>query len=362
MTVRTVIFINGRFLTQRVTGVQRYCRELLSALDNEISARPELKTFRWVLAAPKNSVAPELKCIDVEILEGGQGNYWEQISLFRRTRKDILISFGMTGPVLHGNQIITVHDASVHRVPDAFNWRFRLWYKCNIRWIVRRSRSVFCVSEFAKSECIRFFGARDESVHVCTEGWQHLDRIEESSEAELAKLVGEKPFVLAVSSPTPNKNFRLVVEAMKEIDGAPFEFVIAGSVDPSIFQGSRNVLQNAKYLGYVSDEQLKGLYRKAQCFVFPSRYEGFGIPPLEAMSMGCPVLASDIPSVREVCGDAATYFDPSDSKQLAQQLIAITKSPNSKDVWGPKGIARAKNFSWQKAANRVADHLMERYL
>jgi glycosyltransferase involved in cell wall biosynthesis len=356
---RPTIYINGRFLTQRITGVQRYGREVLLALDEEIGDRAELKAWNWVLLVPPNTSTPELSSIQVEVLSGGQGNLWEQWALYKRTRRSVLVNFASTGPLLHSNQIITVHDAAVYRVPDAYNWRFRLWYKVMVNWIVRRSKSCFVVSEFAKSECMQFFGAKAENICVGTEGWQHLDRITPISDAEVSELVDHKPFVLAVSSPTPNKNFSLVVAAMQRIGETTFNFVVAGSVNPSIFATKQESPENSKYLGYVSDEQLKGLYRNALCFVFPSRYEGFGIPPLEAMAMGCPVVVSDIAPVKEVCGDAATYFDPSNAEQLAKQLVAITSDPTSKERWGAKGLERAQLFSWRKAASRVANHLMK---
>ncbi len=190
---RRTVYINGRFLTQRVTGVQRYCRELLLALDQELAARPELLRTRWVVIAPTGTKFPELKVIECQALGGGSGNLWEQGSLYWHTRRDLLISFGNTGPLLHGRQIITVHDASVYRVPDAFNWRFRLWYQGMVNWIVRRAKSSFAVSEFAKSECIRFYGAKEERICVCTEGWQHLDRVQPTSDAEIRTMVGPKP-------------------------------------------------------------------------------------------------------------------------------------------------------------------------
>lgn len=355
------IFINGRFLTQKITGTQRYGREVLLALDHVLSERSDLNVFEWVLLVPSGTKTPNLDHIEIEVLPGMQGNLWEQIALFIRTRKNILLSFGMTGPLLHSNQILTVFDASVYRVPDAFSWRFRLWYKFMIKWIVRKSQTVFSACEYAKTECVKFFNARPESVFVTSAGWQHLDRVTEVSEEEIAKLVGDQPFVLAVSSPTPNKNFRLVVEAMQKIENPPFSFVVAGSVNPAIFGGRQEHSDFAKYLGYVSDEQLKALYRKAICFVYPSRYEGFGIPPLEAMSLGCPVVASEIGAVKEVCGDAVTYFDPANADQLAARLLEVTSSPDSKEVWGKRGIARAKLFSWKKAASLIADHMLKNY-
>lgn len=361
MDGRPRIYINGRFLTQRITGIQRYSREVLNALDQEICVRPELKRFEWVLVTPPKAIIPNVKAISVDVLNGLNGNLWEQISLYRKTRSGTLVSFGSTGPLLHRRQLITIHDASVYRVADAFNWRFNLWYKFLIPRIIRQSKTLLAVSEFAKGESIKFYGASDAKVSVTREGWQHLDRIHASSNGEIASLVGNRPFVLAVSSPTPNKNFGVVVEAMEMMGKTPFDFVVAGSIDPAVFSKVPRALKRTKYLGYVTDEQLKGLYRSALCFVFPSRYEGFGIPPLEAMAMGCPVIASDIAAVKEVCGDAVRYFDPSCADQLAKELLAFARNGKLKTEYGIRGIARSKMFSWQDTASRIADHLLENY-
>src|SRR5262249_27250737 len=134
-------------------------------------------------------------------------------------------------------------------------------------------------------------------------------------------------YVLAVSSPTPNKNFAVVAAAIARLRDLAVRFVVAGAVDQRVLvsapvRGDERVMR----VGYVSDAALKSLYANALCFVSPSRYEGFGIPPLEAMALGCPVAAASIDAVREVCGEAAVYFDPDDAASLERILRKLFES------------------------------------
>lgn len=353
------IYINGRFLTQKVTGIQRYAREMLAALDRHITQQP-WPQVRFELLVPSGTDVPVLNSIVARHLAGGQGHAWEQWALWRATRDGVLLNFASTGPLWHARQIVTVHDASVYRVPDAFSWKFRLWYKFLLNGLVRRATLTLVVSEFARQEVQRYFGGHADRLVVTSEGWQHLLRVGGAhSEALPADLLQTKYF-LAVSSPTPNKNFALIEQALRTSGTQDLKFLIAGSHHAKVFGGTQSGSPDSaqvKYLGYVSDSDLLHLYRNAQAFVFPSRYEGFGIPPLEAMSQGCPVLASNIDSVKEVCADAALYFDPESPASLLDVLEHFKKHPEARPVLAARARERAAMFSWDAAALRVVDAL-----
>jgi glycosyltransferase involved in cell wall biosynthesis len=351
------VFINGRFLTQRVTGVQRYARETLLELDRALSRATSSRSGRrWILLAPRNTVFPALERIECRHVGRLGGHAWEQLELPRFSREGLLLSFCSTGPLFKKRQIITVHDASVCRVPEAFSWRFRLWYRLVIRRVVARAPRTLAVSNFTASEIVRWFGGQPDRISVTTEGWQHLSRCD-ADVSILAKhgLVAGR-YVLAVSSPTPNKNFGLVLRAAQDLAGEDLQFAIAGAADSKVFAAHSLPESSVKRLGYVSDAQLKALYAHALCFVFPSRYEGFGIPPLEAMSCGCPVIAANIAAVSEVCGGAAEYFDPTDHRTLAAQIRELARAGADADVERSRrrdlGLERAQAFSWQVAAER----------
>jgi glycosyltransferase involved in cell wall biosynthesis len=350
------VYINGRFLTQRVTGVQRYARETLRELDRALvaadSGNATNAVQRWVLLAPRGTEFPPLEKIECRIAGRLSGHAWEQLELPRITRNGLLLSFCSTGPLFKKRQMITVHDASVWRVPEAFSWRFRLWYRFVIRSVVARAPRTLAVSDFTAAEIVRWFGGDHSRISVTTEGWQHLARYEADPSILTQHGLERGRYVLAVSSPTPNKNFQLVLRAARDLAQHGLQFAVAGAADPKVFAANELSGSEVKRLGYVSDAQLKALYQHALCFVFPSRYEGFGIPPLEAMSCGCPVVCAEIEAVREVCGDAAKYFDPSDHRKLASLIESLASSEAECERMRAAGLKRANEFSWQEAAER----------
>ena len=351
--MRRDIYINGRFLTQRVTGIQRYAREILGELDALLATTESGSDIGWNLVAPRGTRFPGLAHVRCSHRGRLAGHAWEQLELPWIARDGFLVSFGSTGPCLKREQVITVHDASVYRVPEAFSWRFCAWYRLMIGQIVRRAPRTMVVSHFSAREAQVCFGADADRLDVVSEGWQHMNRAE-ADDAVLERH-GLVPggYVLAVSSPTPNKNFALVSRAIRRLEDVPLRFVIAGATDPRVFAAAeRSDGARVTRVGYVSDAQLKSLYAHALCFVFPSRYEGFGISPLEAMALGCPVVASSIDAVREVCGDAARYFDPSDAAELAGILRRLSNAEHELAQMRERGLERAAAFSWRDGARK----------
>lgn len=348
------IYINGRFLTQRVTGIQRYARETLAELDALVDQGACPSSWRWVLLAPEGSPLPTLRRIAARCIGAFHGHLWEQLDLARYSRDGLLISFTPTGPLIKRSQLVTMHDASVYRVPEAFSWRFKMWYRLVGHWLAARAPRTLAVSEFAATEAVNWFQCERDKVSVTSEGWQHLQRLD--GDPGILERHGLTPgrYVLAVSSPTPNKNFQLVVRAASEVRDSSIEFAIAGATDLNVFTKAKVApVAGVKMLGYVSDDELKSLYEHALCLVFPSRYEGFGIPPLEAMSLGCPVMASRIAAVEEVCGSAAKYFDPDDHREVARLIERLGNDPSDVEAMRRQGLLRAPHYSWREAAQRT---------
>lgn len=343
------IYLNGRFFSQRITGIQRYARETVLALDKLITNQANLG-FKLKLLTPKGVCVPTFKAIEVEGYGNFQGHLWEQIDLPCRVGNELLFSFGPTGPVVKKRQIITIHDLSVYRIPEAFSRSFRLWYQLVYTVIARRSKLTMTVSRFSAEEINQCLGVPLEKTRISTEGWQHLKLIDEDI-AILKKFELEnKAFVLAVSSPTSNKNFSAIVKAFKLLGSSAPHCVAAGKTDVNVFSDVGVSMESIQPLGYITDAELKCLYKNAACFIFPSLYEGFGIPPLEAMACGCPILAADIPAVKEVCGDSALYFDPQRPDQLAALVQEIMANMDLRQTLSLSGLAQAEKFSWEQGA------------
>lgn len=352
------VVINGRLLGQRVTGVQRYARETLLCMDELIGAG-EGAWARWTLAVPPGTQVPALRSIAVDVVGRLQGHPWEQFELAWRARNALLFSFGLTGPLLKRNQIVTVHDANVIRTPETFGRVFRLWYRLVVPSLVRRARMTIAVSRFSATEAQHCYGAPSSSLRISSEGWQHLARIESDPAVIDRHGLRGISFALAVSSPNANKNFAAIEQALSILGGSAPVCVAAGAARASVFRQADSGLNHVLHLGYVTDRELKALYEHATCFVFPSFYEGFGIPPLEAMASGCPVVASTAPALREVCGDAALYFDPRDPGALASRLRRVFGSTSLRSRMAARGLERARLYSWTDGARLNLQYIGE---
>ncbi|MFZ5890674.1 MAG: glycosyltransferase family 4 protein [Myxococcota bacterium] len=346
---RMQVFINGRFLGQKLTGVQRYAFETLRALDRVLAAEPTGLTF--TVLAPRGVARPSLQVIGFEEIGPLSGHAWEQFVLPLRTRGGWLLSFSATGPILKRSQTVTIHDAAVYAMPNAFSPQFRAWYKLLLPLLVRSTPFAMTVSNFSRDELARYLGADPERLRVSGEGWQHVES--SSADPSVIERHGLRPkkYVLAVSSLTPQKNFKLVADALPFLADCEFDVVVAGRMDSRIFGDyDTRALKSLKLLGYVSDDELRALYENAGVFVYPSRYEGFGIPPLEAMALGCPVLASSCASIPEVCGDAARYFDPDDAEGLAALIRRVMLDDRERAALVERGRRRILDHSWEAAA------------
>jgi glycosyltransferase involved in cell wall biosynthesis len=226
--------------------------------------------------------------------------------------------------------------------------------------LTARTDNVMTVSQFSKAELVRCFGARPSAIRVSGEGWQHVRR----QPADLSILerhgLHAGRFVLAVSSATPHKNFGVITRALARLPGEGIVLAVAGGDAPGVFADLSLEQRSAvKRLGYVTDGELRALYESAALFVFPSLYEGFGIPPLEAMAHGCPVLASNAAAIPEVCGDAALYFAPQDEAALAYWITRLLREPALRASLRAKGSKQLTKHSWDEAARRHLELLRE---
>jgi glycosyltransferase involved in cell wall biosynthesis len=345
------VFINGKFLAQRLTGVQRYALETLLAMDGLIADGQVTTDFELTLLAPEGTVAPKLRAIGFRHVGPFSGHLWEQLTLARASRGALLWSFSALAPLLKQRQAVTIHDAAVRMVPQAYGLAFRALYELMLPVLARRSAQVMTVSEFSRGEIARCFGADARETRVTGEGWQHATRLQADTSILTTHGLAPRSYVFAASSVTPHKNFAVVARAIEALGDRGLQLVVAGESGHKRF-GSVDMsgMRSVKFVGYVSDEQLRALYEQAAVFVFPSLYEGFGLPPLEAMAFGCPVIASSAASIPEVCGDAAAYFEPHDDAQLAGHIERLLSDPSERDRLVARGRERLAHHSWTACA------------
>ncbi len=351
------ISINGRFLGRRATGVDRFALEVIRAIDILMTERcPEVAGMNIELLIPHGvKSVPPFSSMTVRAVGSFGGQLWEQVDLPRASaRGTLVLSLCNTAPVYWRNQAVVIHDAATAAIPQAFSRGFRWWYRLLMPMLGWVSRSVLTVSDFSRSELVERFKIAENKIRVVMEGGEHILRVPSDVSAIDRFGLAERPFVLAVSSMAAHKNFQLVLDAIAKLDDPPFDIAIAGGANSRVF-GTAGLVHSdrIKWLGYVSDEELRALYEGAMCFVFPSLYEGFGIPPLEAMTCGCPVLAARAASIPEVCGNAAVYFDPRDAGELAAQLMRVASDADLRAELVNRGRAQAAKFSWETAARQV---------
>lgn len=354
MNTEQKLYINGRFLTRRMTGVERVAYSICCAMRD--------MGQQFTLVCPKASIQDcyDTTGMDIVFFGRGSSHFWEQLVLpffFLGKKNYVLGCFTGLGSILVRNKIMTIHDLSFLENPKWFSRGYYLWYKTMTPLAARTSRYILTVSQFSKNEILRFYPYLDKD-RVCVV-YPAVDNGMFNVDSGCGK--AEEPFALTVSSLDPRKNFVKLVEAFKGISSC--KLYIVGNAN-RVF-GSQGLLlddnPNVKVLGRVSDEKLVNLYRRAACFIFPSVYEGFGLPPLEAMACGCPVLASDIPVVREVCADAAMYFNPidiDDIRKTIEQFFADME--HLRPILQKRGADNVKRFEWEKAARefvRIAGNI-----
>lgn len=352
--MRQTIFINGRFLTQPVTGVQRYAQQLLNHFGNLLdeAAYDGLKLI--CLIPPGESFLPSWKNIELRKVGINKANLWEQIDLAFYTKGHLLFSPANTGPFYYANQVITFHDASVFRVPEAYSFIFRTKYALIFKILSRIARLVLTDSYFSQQELAHFLGVPVSRFKVILLGGDHLRGVPAADDFLQKHGLNKNAFFLTVASQSPHKNFVTVVRAAQELE-ADIEFAAAGGSNKRVFQqaNTHSIPSNMHLLGYINDNDLIALYENALGFIVPSIYEGFGLPVLEAMNCGCPVLCSNAASLPEVGGDAVLYFAPLELQEMVAVIRQFLSDPGLRAHLQDLGREQAALFTWEKTARET---------
>ena len=340
-----MIVANARTTRARTTGVQRYALELL----RRFGTRAE-------------RIEPPIR------LHGILGHAWEQIMLPTRLKGRLLWSPANSGPLSVEKQVVTLHDLSPLDCPEHLNPRFVAWYRWLIPRLVRGVRRVIADSVFTQERLVALTDVKPEKVVVVPLGVDgRFCRRSESEIAEVRSALGvpTRAYLLALGSLEPRKNLARLLSAWAEAQRRlPQEIglVVAGG------RGSRRIFQRVgletlgarvHLTGYVREELVPALYSGALAFIFLSEYEGFGLPPLEAMACGVPVICSNRASLPEVVGDAALLVDPTDLDAIRAALHTLVEDTALRETLCAKSLARARGFSWDHTADRTWRVLMD---
>lgn len=308
------IIINGQFTNRKMTGQERFAYEILSSLDRIC------KKNEFQLIVPINAWnIPKLENISVIRFGKAKGSLWEQIFLGYYTIRHNALSLNLCSVMpLVKPGIICIHDLSYKVNPSYFTTLYakisQLWHKLQFHFAWMFSPLIFTVSEFSKKQMNSIYNVDISKIKVIGNGWEHFERIEENpSLLNQYKAVSDKEYFFSLGSLAPNKNIGWVLKIAQK--HPQYDFYIAGKSDLKSYgidyKGCDN--SNVHFLGYISDEEIKSFMRHCKAFIFPSYYEGFGIPPLEALSIGTKVVAAKTSCLPEIFGNSVYWIDPYDT-------------------------------------------------
>lgn len=349
------IYINARFLTQKVTGVQRFAIEVSRKLKSS-ELGPNL-----CFIAPHNILHTELaQELEVTVVGTRRGHLWEQLDLVSYLKlqgNPLLLNLANAAPLRYSNLIVTIHDLAVYYNPRWFSFPYLAYYRFMTPLLVRKAKLIFTVSNFVKEELIKRFDINPASIQVIYNA---------VSENFLLPLKGQslkQNVILTVSSVEPRKNIRNLILAFNKADIQDHYLYIIGGKSRAFADTDLNKLvennDRIKLLGRVPDEELLSLYSRAKLFAYLSFYEGFGIPNIEAMAMGTPVITSDIPVFHEVCGEGAFYVDPTNVELISEGLLALINDSKRLNDLLLKGAKQNSKYNWRVSADNIIRGIMK---
>lgn len=345
--------VNAKFLGQQVTGTQQlgigYAKYL-----KEIIPEIHFVTIKEVL---NTKLAEELNAVSIGIKK----NFlWEQVELYKylkQNKQPLLIDFGNTAPIWYKNKIVTILDLSSVLHPEWFSYKSRMYLSLITNAYIKNSRKIIAISNYTKKTIIDHYNIHPDLIEVAYPACpEYFDLSFNNYETGRENKYGD--YIIAVSSIDPRKNFIGLIKAFNQAQLKNLKLIIVGS-ESKVFanQNFKNAISRNKniiFTGYLSNNDLVALYQNALFFVYPSFFEGFGIPPLEAMKCGCPTIVSNTTSLPEVCGNASLYIDPFKMDSLVEAMRNLYQSSALRSELKEKGLKQVQLFSWKKSSEHIA--------
>lgn len=352
----TQLCIDARWLE---SGIGTHTLNLLRELGN----RPDLEVH--AVTYPRHKAILETYCRDVRVVNARIYSVSEQLAVTEATKACPLLHVPHYNVPLprRGTLLVTIHDLT-HILDDGYRntWKSWAYARPMLRLAARKADHIFTVSEYSKRQIIEHLGVADSKVTVtyCGVGPEYFPEPMDAARERVQKSCGlERPYILNVGSYRPHKNVEGLMRAfarVRQTSGHDWELLLIGEFararDPLMKVASRlGVAGRTRIVGRVPDDILRAAYSAAELTVVPSFEEGFGLPMVESMACGTPVVCSRAASLPEVAGDAAEYFDPRDVESIANALERVLLSRDTRARLRQRGFERTRQFSWQACAN-----------
>lgn len=340
------LVINGHFKGQPVTGVQRYAIEILNEFNkNEISYE--------LINPPGNLNSQAIRQL------------WMQSVLpIKLSNNQFLWSPTNTGPALKSKQVITLHDIADQLYPQWFSKKYVIWRRMILPGLLKRVEGIITVSEFSKKTIVERYPFTNGKVEVIPNGVNHehfYPRPNEDVKKVQKQFKIYKSYAITVASLDPRKNIEGLVKAWNQLSESfkdNFDLIVVGGEDQLFkFSLSESPHHSIKFLGYVDSEFLPALYSSANLFIYPSLFEGFGLPVLEAMACGTPVLMSDSTSLSELAGDHVYTFHPKEIDELVEKIEYILSNYNEAVQKKKRAEEFSKSYTWSKTAMQTYNYI-----
>ena len=350
------LFLNGKFYAGGTNGVHRVADRLLRELDAQSSRGNEPAGWDMRLLLPhRQDWAPDLPFIRRVPQRGGHSQMWEQLVLPWAARTGVLASFANLAPAGHRRKLTMVHDAQFRLSPNSYPAKLRWGYRALIPRGARSSRSVLTVSDYARDTLDTFGIAPLARTHVLHNGADHILETAADPSILAAHDLVSGGYALLFGSTARYKNVAVAFDAWPTLPAA-IPLVVIGSSRHRLLAAGLSPPPGAVFVGGINDAQLRALYEHARCLLYPSRTEGFGLPPVEAMWCGCPVITAPAGAMPEVCRDAVIYAGMDAPAEWAAAVTALG-DPAIRRAVIAAGRARAAPFTWLAAGEKLVQAL-----
>jgi glycosyltransferase involved in cell wall biosynthesis len=359
---RAKVVLNGRFLSAPQTGVQRVAANLIQGLDRVLAATAPEDYRGWEVRAPRGPKHP-LPLARIGLCDDSRlrGQAWEQLELPMAAGGSALVNLCNAGPLLAPSAVTMIHDAQVYLAPDSYSPAFRRWYRLALPALSARSRLVVTVSEFSRQMLARFGVAPPERIRVVPNGADHM--LEVAAEPGILDRLGlsRGGFVFAFGSLQAHKNLGVLLRAFADPRLADLRLVLSGALSPAALLAAFGAApgRNVLLAGRLADGEIRALLEAAAGLACPSTTEGFGLPPLEAMILGCPAIVAPAGALPEVCGEAALYAPADDVDAWVQAIRTLAAESAGRAERAAAVRAHAAAYSWRRSAERLFDLIRE---